>query len=868
MDSIAEGGIQALRDLTIGRVIARIEDSAAVAKELESAIDEQQFSEILRTRVLPILGAMGFAVLHGAGARGVKQEAPRMEPDSSKLSSQRLPVTAKRTGFETGQMLLMKDRLSTTTGVLHMQSMSRTHSSSRMNATALVLEDLIPRPLGKITEWKWKDEYKAAVAEGMAYLGKSLKQPAYKHRASVELLLGTETGKKHVELKTGVLTEHHEESGFHKVEAQALECLLTPPVRYAVGRALESHPTDVCYAALTHITYDAIARNCKDQNKHRLANACFRHMSDPFKTGLADTDERWRTVDSISDEHGFFGFTTYAPLKMRQPCDRFFSSEGLRVKDPSKAQHEEYNPVDCPVVKFVSKMPTGGGSLLHSALWVGGDDWVLPPLTLLTVIKITRKEKGFNYLGKRIHQKLITVMPTFMLPAHISQRDTFETEPHRFASHRTFLTFGNLRDVVTSVEDIVAHPVLTMKQEWLDFDRHWTKEGAEYSARIEWQYVDGRAKEGARTKQYVNGAAKEGKVAKENGTAKEGAHAHAKFHRRDAKHGGMTVEDFMREANEYIKRERATLNDRQRAKTTEMYRPAHSPDEQEQDVDEKWLLTRDETLALRLYSGPAFQPINFFLREVGKLGSDWRQRISRLPEFTLAATTRHILDGMRKLAAANSNYVRVYRAVIGELPDAFRLLDMHGQITATDFAFMSTSTDERITSKYMVRAKMIVLQASPTFTHTYSQKGGTDSILFEIECSPQSYEGIHNGADISMLSQFPGEDEILFPPLTVLTVTGVASSNANHLPAQLRPTANGVLLDIGIETSASLTSALDFQHEMPTMGMKGVSNESLASFGRRRSVSTSKDGQTPHVGHAKDHSAPSFHRIKLFPTFT
>jgi hypothetical protein len=161
----------------------------------------------------------------------------------------------------------------------------------------------------------------------------------------------------------------------------------------------------------------------------------------------------------------------------------------------------------------------------------------------------------------------------------------------------------------------------------------------------------------------------------------------------------------------------------------------------------------------------------------------------------------------------------------------------------------------------------------------HSQKTGTDNILFEIECRPESFEGIHNGADISLLSQYPQEKEILFPPLTVLTVTGMSgvarsevsdadqASNIDSTnvsgrakrPVQLRSTGNGgLVLDFKTgnrSKTGNRGSATGFQHKMPTAGMKGVSERSMAEFGRRRSVSTGTGGQR-------------FHRITLSPTFT
>ena len=44
------------------------------------------------------------------------------------------------------------------------------------------------------------------------------------------------------------------------------------------------------------------------------------------------------------------------------------------------------------------------------------------------------------------------------------------------------------------------------------------------------------------------------------------------------------------------------------------------------------------------------------------------------------------------------------------------------------------------------------------------------AVLWEIRCSEETSDGFHCGADVSLLSQFPTEKEMLFPPLTMLQV--------------------------------------------------------------------------------------------------
>lgn len=46
-----------------------------------------------------------------------------------------------------------------------------------------------------------------------------------------------------------------------------------------------------------------------------------------------------------------------------------------------------------------------------------------------------------------------------------------------------------------------------------------------------------------------------------------------------------------------------------------------------------------------------------------------------------------------------------------------------------------------------------------------------ENVLWELDCRDED-EAFHNGADVSMLSQFATEKEVLFPPLTMLAVCG------------------------------------------------------------------------------------------------
>ena len=75
----------------------------------------------------------------------------------------------------------------------------------------------------------------------------------------------------------------------------------------------------------------------------------------------------------------------------------------------------------------------------------------------------------------------------------------------------------------------------------------------------------------------------------------------------------------------------------------------------------------------------------------------------------------------------------------GELERAFWIPDLQGMVCGVDMAFMSTSCREAMPRGYM-------------------QAEGPN-VLWELDARPESDSGFHRGADISMLSQFAGEEE-------------------------------------------------------------------------------------------------------------
>ena len=124
------------------------------------------------------------------------------------------------------------------------------------------------------------------------------------------------------------------------------------------------------------------------------------------------------------------------------------------------------------------------------------------------------------------------------------------------------------------------------------------------------------------------------------------------------------------------------------------------------------------------------------------------------PELTYSATVGHIARAIRKLSVIATDAEMAsgtYRGVRGQLPASFWQPDEKGLICATDTAFMSTSRQVETPIDYMDPAG--------------------ENLLWKLQTNEPDDSGFHFGADISMLSQFAGEREVLFPPYTMLVVS-------------------------------------------------------------------------------------------------
>jgi hypothetical protein len=141
------------------------------------------------------------------------------------------------------------------------------------------------------------------------------------------------------------------------------------------------------------------------------------------------------------------------------------------------------------------------------------------------------------------------------------------------------------------------------------------------------------------------------------------------------------------------------------------------------------LLAAAHVLSLRLYTCSTFRRMNSSLRGF-------------MPRVNGQIPLRACIQGARKgilcFQAVPRDPASTFRGVKGFLADKFGAERM-----GMDFAFLSTSVTQGIAKEFAGSA--------------------AKTVLFEVEYSPTC-----PGADISMLSLFPGEKEVLFAPCTGL----------------------------------------------------------------------------------------------------
>lgn len=281
----------------------------------------------------------------------------------------------------------------------------------------------------------------------------------------------------------------------------------------------------------------------------------------------------------------------------------------------------------------------------------------------------------------------------------------------KYSSKCTQLTFGDRMSYIEGIDKLLINPPSTMEDEWMRGDGRgdtwadWKGDGSHvicYS-RDEWAYVMGPAKLDGERECLADGLS----------------------------HDGWTPARFLCAANDYIRRKSQEMKLRFLAE-----------------------LTLNEAIAVRLYTGPGYRPINEFCREMFNLSPSFRSRVARCREITYLSTVRHLCNAVKKLARINNDSFNkdYYRSLRGELSDTFfgSKNAQQGRQCAVDYGFTSCSADPAVSKSFM-------------------DKDGKN-LLWKIKCKSESDHAMHAGADVSILSQFPLEKEVLFPPCTMLLV--------------------------------------------------------------------------------------------------
>ena len=155
-----------------------------------------------------------------------------------------------------------------------------------------------------------------------------------------------------------------------------------------------------------------------------------------------------------------------------------------------------------------------------------------------------------------------------------------------------------------------------------------------------------------------------------------------------------------------------------------------------------------EITALRLYTGPMFEFYNTALRAVGGMisgGSRYPMQDGMDTAGRFVTTMHAVNSGLLKLSTLTP-CMKVYRGTRGrEMPMQLEVADKFASRVGIQLGFMSTTTDMAVAKKY----------------GKDRQKERNLSFVSELEM-----DSLNRGALIQWLSQYPGEREVLFGPLT------------------------------------------------------------------------------------------------------
>ena len=204
-------------------------------------------------------------------------------------------------------------------------------------------------------------------------------------------------------------------------------------------------------------------------------------------------------------------------------------------------------------------------------------------------------------------------------------------------------------------------------------------------------------------------------------------------------------------------------------------------------------LNLEEFCAARLYTGPLYMKYNGCLRGILPDSPQFFQiAYERLCQGNNYATTIHTINLALVKLSMLQKVQRVYRGLAGKLPKPFRVEDKYCARGGVELGFMSTTTNQHVAEEYASSAP--------------------GSLLLEIE------QGLlDRGAEIAWLSEYPGEAEVCFPPLTAL---GVRTTKVK-----------GALLVVSCSTSICSRPALRDKNESVPQELVRLTEMALVAVG-------------------------------------
>lgn len=502
--------------------------------------------------------------------------------------------------------------------------------------------------------------------------------------------------------------------------AQNFTLLSSIEARGPMARALAEN--DRRYAASTYALLDAIQSRVQesfamspDENPHRGEDhegRFYRNLEGYGSLALDDT--RWKTLEK-PDNTGFKGLTAFSATRPIR-CRDNFEAQGWKAQVETGI-YERVN--DSDIVAF-DNLPTSDLGFHHGI--VSGDQLnangtsansvIYPPFTLFRLRKVYKPGEWTAPDGLTPNCRLLVVTATYKFPEPAAACETQDTS--KWCETAELLSYGSRSTFIRGLTDVLDRPTLTMFDEWNRPISWKDRRGIKYTCAEEWDYAINAAK------------------------MKE----HCTPGIRDKNNDGKTPDKFLEEINKDIMEFFVFHGDK------------ITVDEDGKEVlaeNKHALMNKEEVLSVRLYTGPGFQPINDFLRQIEKLSGPMRVAVAKSPAFSFSATISRLCHAIRKLAAISPplQNQKLYRGVRGDLPRTFWAEDEQGMICAVDGGFASTSKKQLTVEKYLGRG---------------------NNIMWEIKTEPESDAGYHCGADVSKLSQFAEEEEVLFPPCTLFEV--------------------------------------------------------------------------------------------------